>query len=167
MSQRWPGWPWAGFMPGATAVGGAVAVGATVPDVGGGTVTVVLRRGAVVAAVAPLAAGLLSKGAPTAISQRWPGWPWGGFMPGAVVTTLVCGAGAEVGAETAERSTVLDAGLDAGLMAGEAAMSGAGVGAAVGAVADSLEVDSAGVAVEETGASLWQAKPVSTKKRAE
>ena len=31
-------------------------------------------------------AGLLFKGAPTAISQRWPGCPCGGFMPGAVFT---------------------------------------------------------------------------------
>ena len=28
--------------------------------------------------------GLLFKGAPTAISQRWPGSPCGGFMPGKV-----------------------------------------------------------------------------------
>ena len=35
--------------------------------------------------VAGAGAGLLFKGAPTAISQRWFGSPCGGFMPGAVL----------------------------------------------------------------------------------
>ena len=42
--------------------------------------------GAVVTVVG--AAGLLFKGAPTAISQGWLGSPCGGFMPGAVLVVV-------------------------------------------------------------------------------
>ena len=40
----------------------------------------------VAAGVVVTVAGLLFKGAPTAISQRWFGSPCGGFIPGAVFT---------------------------------------------------------------------------------
>jgi len=85
ISQRWPGWPCGGFIPGAVLTGAATAPGVLVMT---GWLVVV----AVVAVVAGFAAGEFS-GAPTAISQRWPGCPYAGFSP-AVATPVVVVAGA-------------------------------------------------------------------------
>ena len=62
ISHRWPGSPCGGFMPGSvfTLVGTSVIVTCGCA----GTVVPVVVAGA---------AGLLFKGAPTDISQRWPG----------------------------------------------------------------------------------------------
>jgi hypothetical protein len=72
ISQRCPGSPWAGFIPGATAV---VATGCAIlsEEMFIGVVPLVAGSGA----------GLLFKGAPTEMSQRWPGSPWAGFIPAA------------------------------------------------------------------------------------
>ena len=80
MAQSCPGCPCGGFIPGAVAAGG-VATGVCVGDG-------VLNVGAEVTAGA--AAGGELSGAPTAISQRCPGWPCSGFMP-AATGVAACG----------------------------------------------------------------------------
>ena len=54
-------------------------------EINGGAAMV---AGAAVVVTVAGAAGLLFKGAPTAISQRWFGSPCGGFIPGAVFVVL-------------------------------------------------------------------------------
>lgn len=44
---------------------------------------------------------MLFNGAPTAISQRWPGWPCAGLEPGATVVGAAAGLAAVVGAACA------------------------------------------------------------------
>ena len=80
ISQRWFGSPCGGFIPGAVFVG----VGTSFIVICGCCGVVLTAVGGVVAG-----AGLLFNGAPTEISQRWPGCPCGGFIPGAVA---VCAA---------------------------------------------------------------------------
>lgn len=59
-----------------------------------------LTTGVASTAVAVLFVGGELNGAPTDISQRCPGCPCGGFIPGAVLTELCCTAcGAETGVE--------------------------------------------------------------------
>ena len=84
ISQRWFGSPCGGFMPGAV----FVVVGTSFIVTCGCALTVV--------GCVATGAGLLFKGAPTEISQRWPGCPCGGFIPGAVavcaaVCVIICG----------------------------------------------------------------------------
>jgi hypothetical protein len=90
-------------MPGAVVVVGVPEGGGV--GVAGGAVTgaigvveklgvVTTAPGAGVGAAAGFEGGELS-GAPTAMSQRWPGCPCGGFMPGAVA--VPCGTGAGEG----------------------------------------------------------------------
>ena len=84
ISQRWPGSPCGGFIPG------------SVFTLFGTSVMVIFGCPLTVVPVVVAGAGLLFKGAPTAISQRWPGCPCGGFMPGAVtigacVCVTICG----------------------------------------------------------------------------
>lgn len=85
MSQRCPGSPWGGLIPDAVVEeddGGAGAIAGEEGTAGG-------------SAGAEGVAGGELRGAPTAISQRCPGSPWGGFMPGAVdVAWVDVGAGA-------------------------------------------------------------------------
>lgn len=82
ISQRWPGCPCGGFFPAAVA-----------PCVGGfTTVPIGCCCGwvVIVAGAAPVS------GSPTFISQRWPGWPCGGFNwtdPAAAVCCGCCGGG--------------------------------------------------------------------------
>lgn len=115
ISHRCPGWPWAGFIPGAVLVAGAATVGWMETGVAVGVVfteVVVL-------------AGAEFNGAPTAISQRWPGWPWAGLSPAPVTlpagtAVLITGAftwpilgraaalsGAVIGVETAAGDALL------------------------------------------------------------
>ena len=62
----------------------------------GGTVKVGAPIGEVVCGAAVCGAVLPFefKGAPTAMAQSWPGWPCGGFMPGAVAGGAVTAVGA-------------------------------------------------------------------------
>ena len=84
ISQRCPGLPCSGFKPfPATVLLFDIVTGACFVTVEGVCVTV--------------AAGLLSKGAPTAISQRCPGLPCSGLRPAAVVAATGCTVGAAVG----------------------------------------------------------------------
>lgn len=100
MSQRWPGLPCSGFNP-APVITGVVglAAGVCVTVTGLGKVALgVMFTGE--AGVLVTAAGLLSNGAPTAISQRCPGLPCSGFRPFPVATGVVltvAGAGIETG----------------------------------------------------------------------
>lgn len=86
-------------MPGAVGAGVAVAAaGAFIK--GAGACACGCTIGLPVALLPFVAAGAELSGAPTAISQRWPGWPWGGFMPGAVAVGVACTGlpGADAGA---------------------------------------------------------------------
>ena len=82
MSQRWPGCPCGGFIPGAVAAGVDDVTGlgttAAFPEFAGGLLKTMLFP------LLPAALGADDKGAPTAMSQRCPGCPCGGLVPGAV-----------------------------------------------------------------------------------
>jgi hypothetical protein len=85
-------------MPGATAcvVAGVVIVGLVLTREGvkvDGAVVVVFMEGVAVAAVL----GALFRGAPTEISQRWPGCPCAGLSPAVVVPEVVTGGAAVTG----------------------------------------------------------------------
>lgn len=91
ISQRWPGCPCAGFIPAATVVTGVVIIAGAV-TVGAELITTGLWFAGIVVDIAGVVAGVLLaapfKGAPTEISQRWPGSPCAGFKP---VATVVVG----------------------------------------------------------------------------
>lgn len=92
ISQRCPGLPCSGFSP--APVTGAVVAGVTVGVTVGVIVGLLITgadfwpfAGKLMDGLAAGCVGLLSNGAPTAISQRCPGLPCSGFNPTELVTT--------------------------------------------------------------------------------
>lgn len=79
ISQRWPGCPCAGFMPGAVLLATVLVAAGIVAAGLEGNVVVTAGWLVVTAPGVVLTVGWLFNGAPTAISQRWPGLPCSGF----------------------------------------------------------------------------------------
>lgn len=81
MAQSWPGSPWGGLVPATVVppVGAAVA-----PPAGAGEP---------MAGICKLGCGSAGvvKGAPTSISQRWPGWPCEGFRAALAAGAVLAG----------------------------------------------------------------------------
>jgi len=78
ISQRWPFCPCGGFIPGLVT---------TVEEF---VFTITGEEELVTAGFGIDLLGVEFKGAPTAISQRWPGWPCGGFIPEAFWFEFCC-----------------------------------------------------------------------------
>ena len=101
ISQRWPVWPCGGFIPGLVTTAGAFDF----------TIVGIATLETELAGVVVDLLGVEFSGAPTAISQRWPAWPWGGFIPTPFKLEFCCVEGA-FGVElfvNAEETEVVDA----------------------------------------------------------
>ena len=115
-AQSWPGSPCGGLImptdPEGSEAGGTVTAGAAVAPVGG----TVMEVGA--------GAWEPSNGAPTGISQRWPGSPWGGFswtMDGVVASGVTAGGiVVSITADAGCSGAVVVVGVDSSALAQEA-----------------------------------------------
>ena len=88
MEQSWPGAPWAGLSRTLLLAG---CGGACVFMLMGACVFILIGAGLLVGAGVAVVSAELFNGAPTGISQRWPGAPWAG-LSAAVPVLLLAGA---------------------------------------------------------------------------
>ena len=138
ISQRWPGCPCGGFIPGAVTTGCAEAAGGCnnfgVPPVGA-AVGVILNDwlpeawfGLMVIAGWLVILAAEFSGAPTAISQRCPGCPCAGFIPGATA----------VGCTVVAPGVAVIVGAAVGVICATGSFDAAASGAAVVGVSDAV-----------------------------